>query len=559
MNEHIITRPYPNEHAARMHDPGAYDHFRRENDKFGKGINVIWGIKKDGTTEVQAIRFDAKKFTPAEAKKWLKDHDYKPIQFEEAAKEARMNSRIAWIWEGIQRLFEPELGKTPPTRTRTMAMQQLMGQVGDQMDVLNDQNALRMDPQTGPYYDPNEYMSPMDVYYDDDESLFALATRAGKIYRIPVTVAGDNVALGAAVEIPLTGRTSEPPKQSMTVIRTADGTRRWFAIAASAVLNRINEIDSTKLFDNFITRAKVSGVYPVLSFYHMPDVIRLGQADWLAREGYLYLASGTFDDTEIARTAADQIESGKEAWGDSIGYLPIGEPNLLEVMPDINIPVYNDGINREISVVLERDAAAWFTRQSTEEVRRTMTAKEYDALKLMFGEEKAKALAAQIDGTNRTIEERDLIRRTQETAPVAPVLTVVPVTPVAPVAPVGPVTPAPDQKREFVLDDAAITAIVEKITASDLFKQLQTGLATLTAGAATLDKARSVLEIRLAKVERTEAEKQREWQADLPKQPTVVSYRPREAHAGKEGEASAKEVADATLANMKTRNVRATR
>lgn len=77
-------KPYPNEHAARLNEPSKYVSFRRENDKFGPGISVIWGITKDKKVEIQAIRFNAEKFTVAEAKKWLKDHDYKPILFEPA-------------------------------------------------------------------------------------------------------------------------------------------------------------------------------------------------------------------------------------------------------------------------------------------------------------------------------------------------------------------------------------------------------------------------------------------------------------------------------------------
>jgi len=76
--------PFPNEHAARLKDPSQYVRFRRENDKFGTGIHAVWGIKRDQTTELQAIRFDAKKFTAEEAKKWLKDHDQKAILFEKA-------------------------------------------------------------------------------------------------------------------------------------------------------------------------------------------------------------------------------------------------------------------------------------------------------------------------------------------------------------------------------------------------------------------------------------------------------------------------------------------
>ena len=78
--------PYPNEHSARLKNPGRYKRFRRENDKFGKGIDAIWGVTQGNKVELQAIRFDAKIFTAEEARKWLKDHDYKPIRFEAAAK-----------------------------------------------------------------------------------------------------------------------------------------------------------------------------------------------------------------------------------------------------------------------------------------------------------------------------------------------------------------------------------------------------------------------------------------------------------------------------------------
>jgi len=79
--------PYPSEHAARLKEPSRYEKFRRENDKFGDGIHAIWGITPDGKAELQAIRFDARKFTVEEAKAWLKDHDYKPILFEPASGE----------------------------------------------------------------------------------------------------------------------------------------------------------------------------------------------------------------------------------------------------------------------------------------------------------------------------------------------------------------------------------------------------------------------------------------------------------------------------------------
>jgi HK97 family phage major capsid protein/HK97 family phage prohead protease len=76
-------RPYPNEHAARLKDPDQYDSLRRENDAGGLGIDFIYGIKEN-TSEIQAIRFRSSQYSPTEARQWLDDHGYDPIEFEEA-------------------------------------------------------------------------------------------------------------------------------------------------------------------------------------------------------------------------------------------------------------------------------------------------------------------------------------------------------------------------------------------------------------------------------------------------------------------------------------------
>lgn len=78
--------PYPNEHAARMMDPGRFDEksFRRKN--IAPGIDIIMG-KMPGSDSMttQAYRFDKEKFSPEEAKKWMKDHDIHPMSFEPAS------------------------------------------------------------------------------------------------------------------------------------------------------------------------------------------------------------------------------------------------------------------------------------------------------------------------------------------------------------------------------------------------------------------------------------------------------------------------------------------
>lgn len=92
--------PYPNEHAARVRDPGDFEKgsFRRKKlpkSEGGKGgISIIIGrLKGETKTTTQAYRFDAKLYTVAEAKKWLKDNDVKYISFEPATGSKEQSSR----------------------------------------------------------------------------------------------------------------------------------------------------------------------------------------------------------------------------------------------------------------------------------------------------------------------------------------------------------------------------------------------------------------------------------------------------------------------------------
>ena len=94
-------RPYPNEHAARLRDPGQYDSFRRRNDAAGEGVDFIFGIKEgEEGAELQAIRFRLTQFTAAEAREWLSDRDYEPIEFEEATGERELRAAPDGLKEG---------------------------------------------------------------------------------------------------------------------------------------------------------------------------------------------------------------------------------------------------------------------------------------------------------------------------------------------------------------------------------------------------------------------------------------------------------------------------
>jgi len=78
--------PYKREHSARITNPDKYESIRRENDAFGDGIDVLWGVLKDGSTEVQAIRFDALIWEESDVLEWLDEQNYEPLEFAPAEK-----------------------------------------------------------------------------------------------------------------------------------------------------------------------------------------------------------------------------------------------------------------------------------------------------------------------------------------------------------------------------------------------------------------------------------------------------------------------------------------
>ncbi len=243
----------------------------------------------------------------------------------------------------------------------------------------------------------------IDVYLND-KGAFALVTKSdGKLYKVPVTVGKDNaITTGEYIEVfmealPVTGR-------QVSVIRTATGQVRWFAMpACTAVLNRSGEIDSRALFDSFQEHIVRTGEYPELDFYHMGESIALGKADWVARDGVAYCASGVFYDTDIARAAANALEKEPDFWGLSIAYIPTSEPTKIRTAEGTEIPVYNTGVNRFISLLPENAAASILTSISTIEEKKRMNEKVMEALERLTGGDKSLVQQYQlkIDSVNR--------------------------------------------------------------------------------------------------------------------------------------------------------------
>lgn len=101
--------PYLSEHAVRLQEPERYTRFRREPDKFGQGIDAIWGITADGVVELQALRFDATRYTIEDVQQFVAEHNLQPLKIEPAQERsndpAENAERQPTLIERVARLF----------------------------------------------------------------------------------------------------------------------------------------------------------------------------------------------------------------------------------------------------------------------------------------------------------------------------------------------------------------------------------------------------------------------------------------------------------------------
>jgi len=87
-----IAKAFPSEHAARQAEPSEFKSFRRQHPKgMDAGVDVVFGIRPDGSSEIQSVRFDASKFSPAKAKAWLGEHNFKSGAFEASSSKVRFD------------------------------------------------------------------------------------------------------------------------------------------------------------------------------------------------------------------------------------------------------------------------------------------------------------------------------------------------------------------------------------------------------------------------------------------------------------------------------------
>lgn len=376
------------------------------------------------------------------------------------------------------------------------------------------------------------------TFYLEQGQLFGLFNDHGQLSRAGIDVDGDGQTLMVGDMEPVIHQFSPVSRSGFFIVRQANGRTRFFMIAATAIINRVGEIDSTALFDDMIRRAEESGFYPKLDFYHLGEVhssFEFGQFDFLARDGVVYVGSGLFDDGHPIAIAAERtLRKNAAAWGASIEYYRPQNRGIeyVDLGNGLEIAAYTEGLNTRISLLPEQAAAAWFTGITTE--KRNMDDRKLKALRDLFGEDEAgyNALVAKLTNVNTEVRDKGLVFREAEQAE----------TETATDAAATETADAQDTVIE--LDDAAIAEIVKVaraqfesevlVTVTDNLNTITGNLAKLVDGQAALQAAFNGMQERIATLEQSDEEKQRTWLSDLPARvqgQTRVTYRPRTEHS----------------------------
>lgn len=143
-----------------------------------------------------------------------------------------------------------------------------------------------------------------------------------------VTVAVDEKALldriwdGIQARIKDALPTPEPkPGFGFTVYKDAAGQERWLAIYSNNFEDREREIFSEKGFDDYVARLDM-GVIPMprLRSWHVRGT-EYGTADWVDRIGHFFVATGTYDDSDLGRTGKTYDAKHWKEYGVSHGLL----------------------------------------------------------------------------------------------------------------------------------------------------------------------------------------------------------------------------------------------
>lgn len=206
------------------------------------------------------------------------------------------------------------------------------------------------------------------------------------------------------------------------VFRDKDNTPKFMSISSTAILNRVNEIDSTALYDDFEENYPKQKEKAYLTIRHLGDVsddFRFGTVEGVFRENKVLITYGTIDETKKLGKLAIERLSEESNWGVSIGFRATKQPQIIREN-DLEIPVYTNGILLEVSILRENEAASYMTNIGLTESDTKRMAKTKEQIKSIlsdFGasEDAINGLLNDVEIRNREIEENDMITRDADT------------------------------------------------------------------------------------------------------------------------------------------------
>jgi len=404
-----------------------------------------------------------------------------------------------------------------------------------------------------------------DLYVEDGNNMFAVVAKEGKLYKVPFTIdfSKNEVTVGTWQQVLIEFK----PVSNNIILRETEQGTRFIQMACTSVLNRNGMIDSTALFDKIIERFDLEDK-PYVDFFHLGKDFSMGSIDYVDRDGNVLITSGLFDESELANLMKAAIVEDPEFWGNSISFLPISSPEMLEVSKDISIPVYTDGRLIASTFLPEKDACSLFTAARVKQENNMVAQRVKDALsKLVKGDEELlNKFVAMVDGVNRTVEDENLIHRETETATetvVEPVVETIS-NPTVIIASVEESekdiesVETPEEDKVIEIDEEVVAALKESVFADDRFSSLQSSLdgineslKKLVEQSTKLPDDFKVITDRISLLEVDDETKKKQWQQDLPRKKAVsVTYRVRETKEEEPSTQSLDEVAEETLSKI---------
>lgn len=304
--------PYPNEHAARVRDPGAFiDASFRRKKLPGSGVSIIMGkLKAGGKMQVQAYRFPKDKYTASQAKKWLKDNDVKHISFEAASESKEISDPPEFVEEEQEvkaKMYDGEvaiasyipLGATSFADVDEYIIAEAVGQrvqeLTRQFQTLAG-NILYTDEIADKGSALNGLVSELDARLGEaikPKGMFGLLKEAMRSQLIGVKDGGEErIREDLAID-----KEKAKPSGGLFLWKEGD-VYRWLAVYSNKYLDRDSppEIISEAAHREFIAAVeRKEASYPELWHFHVPGT-RYGQADMLAYDANGFVvASGTID------------------------------------------------------------------------------------------------------------------------------------------------------------------------------------------------------------------------------------------------------------------------